>query len=147
MNAPPLDLDKFKASFSVDPNVEAAIFGARESQRFFAIDATTNALALRAADQEAPFREGTLIEVTVSLEHISKPGVKEPFTLVGKVTKVEVDENTPEHGKVICSVQLVNMSKKDVFVWSNLVESLKVKIVERNESLNEPYSEFLSRAS
>ena len=83
----------------------------------------------------------------MSLEHVSKPGVKEPFTLIGKVTKVEVDENTPEHGKVICGVQLVNMSKKDVFVWSNLVESLKEKIEARNKSQNEPYSEFLSRAS
>lgn len=147
MNAPALDVEKFKASFSVEPMVEAAIFGARESQKFIAIDASSTALALRAVDQEAPFQDGTLIEILLEIEHVSKPGEKEPFTLIGKVMKIEVDQDNPEHGKVICGVQLVNMSKKDIFVWSNLVEALKEKIDRRNTSSNEPYSQFLSRAS
>ena len=125
-------------------DVKASIFGGKEDQKFNCIDASMTGIALRATEQEASFRIGTIVEIKVPILEFGseKPHILE---VTGKVVRVEGDLNNPDHGKVLCGIHLVNLDKRQRLLWSAIIGGLKDRAEQHNKAMGDNYSVFLSK--
>ena len=126
--------------YEADLEIKASIFGGNELQSFLSVDASLSGIAIRAIDQEAPFRVGTLIEIKIPLTGETST---KTLDLTGRVVRVEEDLNQPELGKVLCGIHLVELADRERRIWSQVIDSFKEELSKRNEEHGSDYSYLL----
>lgn len=133
----------FALRYEAELEVCASIIGGPNDQKFTTVDVSATGIAIKALEYELPFHVGTLIEIKIPVK--SKDGSEGPIELmlIGKVVRIEEDPRLPDFGKVLCGVQILDMSRKDRKVWESLVESLRESIANHPNASGNVYSQLL----
>lgn len=113
--------------------IQAGIMGSTVLDTFETIDVSKTGILIRAIDKELSFRRGTIIDIKIPLDKFIK-GKNYSVEFLGKVVRIENEENNISKGKVIAGIQFIHFNKDGDTVWKNICDNL----LKESESQNGP---------